>query len=165
MIGVGGPYANLFAYYFNDFTDAFFGLWEFTPYGPYQGKIIAASCWNVSSNHIAHGGNAYASDGTVGYATITTYKDINGTIGFLVWGYDARDTFHASKFFDEELIYELQRFPLCATSIILEIDYYDSLHPTFTIVEVLGTISETMVYDSLYRDPCTSPYKGGIHDP
>jgi hypothetical protein len=61
--------------------------------------------------------------------------------------------------------YELQRFPDHATSIIIQIDYCDPLHPTFTIVEVLGTISETMVYDPLYRLPCTSPYKGGIHDP
>jgi len=178
MIGVGGPLANMFAYYFNDFTDAFYGLnvdWlgeAFTPYAPWQGKIIAASCWNVSSineagQHVTHGGNAYASNGTVGYATITTYKDLNGTVGFLIWGLGPRDTYYASKFFHDEIIYELQRFPSCATSIIIEIDYgcADPLHPLFTIVEVLGTISETMVYDSLYRSPCTSPYKGGIHDP
>jgi hypothetical protein len=176
MIGVGGPLANMFAYYYNDFTDAFYGLnvdWlgeAFTPYAPWQGKIIAASCWNVSSineagQHVTHGGNAYASNGELGYATITTYKDINGTVGFLIWGLGPRDTYYASRFFHEEIIYELQRFPLCATSIIIEIDYDDTLHPTFTIVEVLGTISETMVYDSLYRSPCTSPYKGGIHDP
>jgi len=171
MIGVGGPLANTFAYYFNDFTDAFYGLFapelgeSFTPYTPWQRKIIAASCWNVSSNHVAHGGNAYSSNGEFGYATITTYKDLNGTVGFLIWGDGPRDTYYASKFFHDEIIYELQRFPRCATSIIIEIDYDDPLHPTFTIVEVLGTISETMVYDSLYRDPCTSPYKGGIHDP
>jgi len=171
MIGVGGPLANMFAYYFNDFTDAFYGLnvdWlgeAFTPYAPWQGKIIAASCWNVSSGHVAHGANAYADDGTLGYATITTYKDINGTVGFLIWGLGPRDTYYASRFFHEEIIYELQRFPCCATSIIIEIDYCDPLHPTFTIPEVLGTISETMVYDSCYRLPCTSPIKGGIHDP
>jgi hypothetical protein len=179
MIGVGGPLANMFAYYFNDFTDAFYGLnvdWlgeAFTPYVPWQGKLIAASCWNVSSVdqgtglHLTHGGNAYADNGELGYATITTYKDINGTIGFLIWGLGPRDTYYASKFFHDEIIYELQRFPSHATSIIIEIDYgcADPLHPLFTIVEVLGTISETQVYDPLYRYPCTSPYKGGIHDP
>jgi hypothetical protein len=170
-IGVGGPLANMYAYYFNDFTDAFYGLSapelgeSFTPYAPWQRKIIAASCWNVSSGHVAHGANAYASDGELGYAVITTYKDINGTVGFLIWGDGPRDTYYASRFFHEEIIYELQRFPCCATSIIIEIDYCDPLHPTFTIPEVLGTISETMVYDSCYRLPCTSPYKGGIHDP
>jgi hypothetical protein len=93
MIGVGGLYANLFAYYFNDFTGAFFGLWEFMSYARWQGKIMAASCWNVSSDHVVHGGKAYASDGKLGYAAITTYKDINGTVGFLIWGYDARDAY------------------------------------------------------------------------
>jgi hypothetical protein len=74
-------------------------------------------------------------------------------VGFLVWGISARDTFYASKFFHEEIIYELQKFPLCATSIIIEIDYTDPEHPTWTIPEVLGTISETTV----------ELVKGGIH--
>ncbi|MEM3579877.1 MAG: hypothetical protein QXH40_02940 [Candidatus Bathyarchaeia archaeon] len=148
IIGVGGPLANHIAEYFNDFTDAFYGLntaeAPFTPYAPWVNKIIALSCWSKDT---------YSSNATVGYAVISTYKDINGTVGFLVWGISARDTFYASKFFHEEIIYELQRFPLCATSIIVEIDYTDPEHPTWTIPEVLGTISETTV----------ELVKGGIH--
>ncbi|MEM3464685.1 MAG: hypothetical protein QXL91_07450, partial [Candidatus Bathyarchaeia archaeon] len=148
VIGVGGPLANHIAEYFNDFTDAFYGLntveAPFTPYAPWVNKIIALSCWSKDT---------YSGNATVGYAVIATYKDINGTVGFLVWGISARDTFYASKFFHEEIIYELQRFPLCATSIIIRIDYTDPEHPTWTIPEVLGTISETTV----------ERVKGGIH--
>jgi hypothetical protein len=164
MIGVGGPLANMLAYYFNDFTDAFYGLnvgWlgeDFTPYAPWQGKIIALPCWSK----FAYGDNA-----TFGYATIATFKDLNGTVGFLVWGNGPRDTFYASKFFHDEIIYELQRFPKHVTSIIIEIDYTDAKHPTFTIKEVLGTISERQIDESActraWWYPNTSPYKGDIH--
>ncbi|MEM3769643.1 MAG: hypothetical protein QXG76_00470 [Candidatus Bathyarchaeia archaeon] len=148
IIGVGGPLANHISEYYNDFTDAFYGLntteAPFTPYAPWVSKIIALSCWSKDT---------YSGSAGVGYAVIATYRDINGTVGFLVWGISARDTFYASQFLHNEIIYELQRFPLCATSIIIEIDYTDPEHPTFTIPEVLGTISEITV----------EFVKGGIH--
>ena len=150
IIGIGGPLANHITEYFNDFTDAFYGLntteAPFTPYAPWAGNVIALSCWTK---------NVYSASATIGYAVITTYKDINGTVGFLIWGISARDTFYASKFFHEEIIFELQNFPPCATSIIIRIDYTDPEHPTFTVPEVLGTISETSV----------EGIKGGLHDP
>jgi hypothetical protein len=148
IIAVGGPLANHIAEYFNDFTDAFYGLntteAPFTPYSPWVSKIIGLPCWSKDT---------YGASASVGYAVISTYKDINGTVGFLVWGISARDTFYASKFFHEEIIYELQNFPSGATSIIIKIDYTDPEHPTWTIPEVLGTISETTV----------ELVKGGIH--
>ena len=150
IICVGGPLANHITEYFNDFTDAFYGLntieAPFTPYAPWAENVIALSCWTK---------NVYSASDTMGYAVIATYKDINGTVGFLIWGINARDTFYACKFFHEEIIFELQNFPPCATSIIIQIDYTDPEHPTFTIPEVLGTISETTV----------EQVKGGIHDP
>jgi hypothetical protein len=100
-----------------------------------------------------------------GYATITTYLDINGTVGFMVYGLDGRDTYYASYWFHGDPargipagIHQLQDAPKCLTSIILEIDYSDAKHPTFTIVECLGTISETEWIHN-------SEIKGGIHDP
>ena len=146
MIGVGGPLANVLAWYGNDFTAAFFGVSMFTDYTPWENKIAALTCWNK---------NAYASDEDTGYAMIGTYKDINGTVLLLVWGHWGRDTYYATKWFHEEGIYQLQEAPLCLTSIILEIDY--TVHePEVSIVECLGTISETeWVHD--YD-------KGGIHD-
>jgi len=154
MIGVGGPIANVLTLYFNEFTDAFWGsnTWlygeTYTPYETWQDKIVALTCWNGTKK-------GYGADVDTGYAVIATYKDINGTVGFLIWGIGPRDTFYASQFFHEEIIFELQSFPRCVTSIIIEIDYTDPEHPTFSILECLGTISETRV----------EVIKGGIHDP
>jgi hypothetical protein len=154
MITVGGPLANVLTLYFNDFTDAFWGIncsiynEVYTPYSTWQDKVVALTCWNGTKK-------AYGADVDTGYGVIATYKDINGTVGLAIWGIGPRDTYYTSKFFHEEIIYELQSFPLCVTSIILKIDYTDPLHPEFSIVECLGTISETLVETT----------KGGIHDP
>jgi hypothetical protein len=140
IIGLGGPIAHMLAYYANDFTDAY--------YDATAGKIVALTCW---------GKNTYASSTTTGYAVITTYKDINGTVLFLVWGHWGRDTYYASKWFHEGGAEQLQEAPLCLTTIILEIDY--TVHePAVSIVECLGTISETLWAHGLEE-------KGGIHDP
>jgi hypothetical protein len=145
MIGVGGPLANVLAWYGNDFTDAFFGVSMFTDYAGWENNIAALTCWNK---------NAYASDEDTGYAVIGTYKDINGTVLLLMWGHWGRDTYYATKWFHEEGIFQLQEAPLHLTSIILEIDY--TVHePAVSIVECLGTISETEWYHGYY--------KGGIH--
>lgn len=86
-----------------------------------------------------------------------SYLGINGTVGLLIWGDGPRDKFYASKFFHEEIIYELQTMDCCVTSIIIRIDYTDPKHPTFTIPEVLGTISEHHVI----HHGCME--KGGVH--
>jgi len=148
MIGVGGPLANLLAYYGNDFTEAFFGLTQFTPAAMWSGKIAALTCWSK---------NAYSSSDSVGYAVISTYKDINGTVIFLVWGHWGRDTFYASQWLhgDEARgippgIHQLQEINPGVTSIILKIDYTDPEHPTFSVIEHLGTISEK---EPIHPDP------------
>jgi hypothetical protein len=168
MIAVGGPIANLLAYYANDFTDAFYGLTEFAGTA-YAGRIVPIPCWNRNWPGNA-GYNTYASSTTTGYAVITTYKDINGTVLFNVWGHWGRDTYYASMWLhgDEARgmmpgLIQLQSAPAGTTSIILKINYADPKHPTYTIPEVLGTISETSWYHS--GTDVTSPYKGGIHDP
>jgi len=175
MIGVGGPRANLLAYYGNDWTDALFGN-EFaaSPYasasGVYAEKITGVSCWNRGWSGTW---NVYSSTETTGYAVISTTKDINGTVLFLVYGYDGRDTFYGAQWLkgDEAMgripgIHELQSAPCGLTSIILKIDYTDPKHPTFTIPECLGTITEARWIDP-YTDhnDVTSLNKGGIHDP
>lgn len=87
MIGVGGPLANMFAYCFNDFTDAFHGLnvdWlgeVFTNYAPWRGALIALTCWNGTRK-------GHKSDADTGYATISTFMDINGTVCLLIWDLD-----------------------------------------------------------------------------
>jgi hypothetical protein len=151
IIGCGGPLANLFSLYMNDFTSAFAGMnfaltdEMYTPYQPWQMKIAALTCWNRTS---------YGSTEDMGYATIGTYKDLNGTVGLVVWGIDGRDTFYASQWLNgnweldrEPGIWQLQEMNEHVTSIILEIDYEDPEHPTFEIVELLGTISEKDQHD------------------
>jgi hypothetical protein len=147
MIGVGGPLANVLAWYGNDFTNAFYGLDAFTDW-TWENKVAALSCWNK---------NSYMSSEATGYAAVSTYKDINGTVLFLVWGNWGRDTYYATKWFHEEGIFQLQDAPCGLTDVILKIDYADPEHPTFKIVECLGTISETEWYHGYT--------KGGIHDP
>jgi hypothetical protein len=178
LISVGGPIANVLTYYVNDFTDAFWGHPAFTPGdSPWLGEVAAIACWNK---------NSYMNDEDTGYAVIGTYHDINGSTILTIWGLWGRDTYYASRFFHEELIQEFQRFPKCATSVILEIDYTDPKHPTFDIVEVVGTISEHSDWmeiwlarkwladhepDYLDTYPATGGpcdweiLKGGLHDP
>ena len=150
MIGVGGPIANVLAYYGNDFSNAFFGLDAYAG-AAYIGKIISLPCWNK---------NLKASSDTTGYAVISAYKDINGTVLFLIWGHWGRDTFYACKWFHEEGIYQLQDAPAHLTDIILKISYQstsEGYKPTgFSIVESLGTISETQwhgVKGDIHPDP------------
>jgi len=156
MIGVGGPLANILAYYGNDFAQAIYGLDQFTDWAAWEEAIIPLTCWDITKTQ------AYRSSETVGYAVISTYKDINGTVLFLIWGHWGRDTYYVTKWFYEEGICQLQYAPPCTTSIIVKIDYEstpEGYKPTgFSIVECLGTISET---EWIHGDEI----KGGIHDP
>jgi hypothetical protein len=152
LIAIGGPLANVLAYYGNDFMEAYYGISGYAYYG--TGAINALTCWNK---------NYYYTNETLGYAMIGTYKDINGTVVISIWGVWGRDTYYATKWFKEEGIFQLQEAPECLTSIILEIEYEstnEGYKPiSFHIVELLGTISE---HDTWYHG---GDFKGGIHDP
>jgi hypothetical protein len=139
MIGVGGPLANVYAYYMNDFTEAYFDSSSF--------EIETSTCWNK---------NSYSSDEDTGYAVISTYMDINGTVNLVIWGHWGRDTFYACKWFHEVGAYQLQDVPYCITGLVLEIDYTEH-EPEVSVVECLGTISEC---EWIHYDE----EKGGIHD-
>jgi hypothetical protein len=145
IISVGGPLANQMTEYFNSFTDAYYSEPWFTPYTPFKGTLAALSCWSK---------NVYSNVGVLngtGYATIGTYLDLNGTVGFVIYGLDARDTFYASKFFKEDILYVLRDAPSGVTSIVIKIDYSDYKHPSWDMVEALGTISEW--HTLLHPDP------------
>jgi hypothetical protein len=155
MIGVGGPIANVLAYYGNDFTDAFYGLEQFTPDPLWRNEIAPLSCWNKTHAD-------YVNTNTTGYAVIATYKDINGTVLFLIWGNWGRDTYYVTKWFHDYGIMQLQSAPSGLTSVVVKITYSsnpEGYKPTgVTIVECLGTISERLwLHDG--------ETKGGIHDP
>jgi hypothetical protein len=137
MLFSGGPEANLGAEYFNEFTNAFFARTAYVVNDTGQAyKIFALSCWNRA---------CYGS----GYAVISVYKDLNGTIGFLIWGFKGQDTYYAAKWFWETGITYLQTENLGVTDIILKITYptLDPTHPTFSRVQRLGTISEKTPHD------------------
>ncbi|MFB3889929.1 MAG: hypothetical protein ACE14S_10595 [Candidatus Bathyarchaeia archaeon] len=173
MICVGGPLANVLAYYSNDFTTAFYGISQFAAGSAYDGKITGIPCWNRAWAVNNHEYNVYSSSSAVGYAVISTYIDINGTEVFDVYGHWGRDTYYACQWLHGDLardlnkdgvldvppgIIQLQSGPSGMTSIILKINYADPKHPTFSIVECLGTISETLWIH-------IAEQKGGIHDP
>lgn len=160
LIGVGGPLANMLAYYGNDFADAFFGLntptQQFTPYATWQNAIVPLSCWNAS--HIG-----YTDTNTVGYAVVSVSQDLNGTTLFLIWGNWGRDTYYVTRWFQEEGIFEFQEPAFIGvTSVVVKITYENTTEgykPTgFSVPQVLGTISERGIY---YYDVLV---KGGIHE-
>ncbi len=137
MLFAGGPRANRGTEYFNDFTMAPYasGEWVHDDIGQ-KNNIFAVSCWDR---------HAYGE----GYAAISVYEDLNGTIGFLIWGVSGQDTYYATKWFWDSGIYYLQTENSGVTDIILHITYppTDPIHPTFTVVERLGTISEKPQHD------------------
>jgi len=135
MLFAGGPGANLGAEYFNEFTMAFFARTEYVVNDTGQAnEIFALSCWNKYS---------YGS----GYAVVSVYKDLNGTIGFLIWGMDGQDTYYAAKWFWDEGIEYLQTENRGVTDIILEIDYTTCPYSASITDERLGTISEKACHD------------------
>jgi len=167
ILTIAGPSANLFSEYFNEFSQAI------QIYGITSGNLIdvifAPTCWNttVGSNYL---GQYYYSDGqftagntTTGVGVITTYKDINGTVGFMIYGWSGDDTYYTSKWFQEYGAYYLQTENRGVTTLIVRLDYqnqssrssnprppnytYDSHFPRVTIVERLGTISEKTPHD------------------
>jgi hypothetical protein len=155
MIFIGGPRATLGTEYFNEFTNAFFAESEWVVNNTGQSNtIMGLSCWNR---------NTYSNNATTGYAQISVYKDLNGTIGFLVWGMNGDDGLYAAEWFwnypagitcpDDTIVYSgieyLQHENPGVTDIILEITYptADPTHQTVSIVERLGTISEKTPHD------------------
>jgi hypothetical protein len=137
---VGGPIANLAAEYFNDFTEARMISPELSPDLGLAG-ILAVTCWNRNVYP------AVAVGGDVGYAVVNAYLDINGTAGFIIWGWTGDDTYFATKWLHEAGIYDLQQMNPCVTCLILKITYVDSygvvVHPpSVSILEYLGPISE-----------------------
>jgi hypothetical protein len=175
IVGVGGPLANVFSYYSNDFTSAFYGIPEFAMGSAYSGVITGIPCWNRAWDVNQNMYNTYSSSTSTGYALISTTIDQNATEILSIFGIDGRDTYYATQWFygDEARdidpgVHQLQEAPEGVTSLILEIGYSDAKHPTFSIVEVLGTKTErewTHTFINGWNDQEVVEHKGGIHDP
>ena len=81
-------------------------------------------------------------DDHVGYAIVSTYKDLNETKGFIVYGYTAEDTYYACYALRGGGLEWLQHVQEGVTSIVLRIDY-EELHPVgFHVEEELGPFTE-----------------------
>ena len=143
IIVIGGPYPNLAAEYFNDFTDIHVPrigeTWGTGFYGP--------GCWgrNLWEAEYDEG------EQVTGYALISTYKDLNGTIGFIVYGWTGQDTYYACYALQHGLLEIMQLLQPGVTSILVEFDY--TVHPAedcfFHIVECIGTFTECGGFDHL----------------
>jgi hypothetical protein len=80
-----------------------------------------------------------------GCAVISLARDINGTRGLSVYGWDGRDTFWAAAWASQYIIGSSAGWlPSGTVALILNITYAGgSLEPTlFTVVKALGTITE-----------------------
>jgi hypothetical protein len=145
MLFTGGPRANLGTFYFDEWYMAMYAEWEYvvTDIG-HKDKILALSCWDKQT-YVSH--NDFM--GRNGYGTVSVYKDINGTIGFSIWGIDGQDTYYLTAWFWEYGIHWLQTVNDGVTDIIFEIWYpiFDPIHPIIFEAERLGTISEKPQHD------------------
>jgi hypothetical protein len=149
IISVGGSAVNDVTEYFNDFLQALDGTTVTGTHG--RAGIYAVTCWDKALDEYGFYEFPAAVTDRYGYAIIATYKDKNGTIGFIVEGWSSQDTYYATKWFDEHK-FELQHINLHVTDLILEIEYKDSdgdlyCHPLVDILEKLGTISEKPQHD------------------
>jgi hypothetical protein len=176
IITVGGPLANLASWYYNDFTDAlvftnieagFFSAscWAHTAFPTVESKTI----WGLDGDKWPEWELWYNSttvDDDVGHAIISTYKDKNETVGFIVYGYTAEDTYYASYILRGGLLLWLQEIQDGSTTLIVEFDY-DNTYPTTEndaddyihgihpigvhIAEVLGKFTECTGFDTNFK--------------
>ena len=152
MLVVGGPINNLAAEYSNDFTDALI----FTEYDDieYGAGFYGPGCWartvldHYEGDELIKGPDDvlwYNSSTTlddVGYAMVSVYKDLNETVGFVVYGYTAEDTYYTCYALRGGLLDWMQHLQDGVTTLIIEIDY-ESLHPVkFHVKESLGKFTE-----------------------
>ena len=164
IIAVGGPGANLVADYFNTFSQAIFRS-KTGKHWKVGGKPYD---WLIPSDWGANRMHPYPdrSKGE-GLAIITTYKDLNGTVGFVIYGATGEDTWWATYWLydihgpDRCFTYRktstgefvtsicadnglrlLQEMNPGVTTIVLKITYpTEGNTPTFEIIKLLGTIS------------------------
>jgi len=159
IINVGGEKANALTRYFNDFNFAIdregtAGVYYTLANGGVQTGLTPTSSitlptldffplstWNTSTLT----GPITTFGYTNGYAIISVARDINGTRGITVAGWDARDTYWASAWASQYLkAGNTGWVPPGTVAIILNIAYSSvNNEPTqFTVVKALGTITE-----------------------
>ena len=178
IISLGGMKANGLTRYFNDWN---FGITRegTEAYALVDGGVVTGtaptscppvqtfdyfpiSTWNSSMSTFGY---------AEGHAVISLARDINGTRGLTVYGWDGRDTFWAAawagQWLDDVQMWQ-NWVPAGTVSIILKITYAGPMaEPTnFTIVKALGTITEfgsnAFASDPAYGFDKAVSWTGGI---
>ncbi len=159
ILTVGGPKANALTRYFNDFNFvidregtsnyALVNGGSVSGTAPTSNPSVGTldffplSSWNTGVSTFNY---------KAGYAVISLARDINGTRGISIYGWDGRDTYWASAWAAEYLNGNFtgywRLFPEGTMALVLKINYSGadrepvSSPPAFTIVKALGTITE-----------------------
>ena len=102
-----------------------------------------------------------------GYAVISLARDVNGTRGLSIYGWDGRDTFWATAWASQYIIGSTTDWlPDGAVALILKITYTTAdREPTgFTVVKALGTITEfgDNSFDTTYGFDTGVDWTGGV---
>ena len=153
IITLGGCKANGLTRYFNDFyfalhregTDAYAlinggtvtGSAPTSDFDKPTYDYFPVSTWNSSRTEFGY---------KEGYAVIALARDINGTRGLSIYGWDGRDTFWAAAWASQYITCPGNNnwIPNGTIAIILKIDYSGANYEPvkFTLIKLLGTITE-----------------------
>ena len=157
IISVAGPKANQVTRYYNDFYFAILREGNYTEAGepityalitptgvtgvaPTSDKekpsidIFPISTWNVGQDLF------YKDD----YFVVAVARDVNGTIGYSVWGWNARDSFWGAVWASYYLGHFGGWLPKGVVALIVKVDYTDDYREPvkFHIIHALGTVTE-----------------------
>jgi len=155
IITLGGMKANGITRYFNDFSfaisregtvyNALVNGGTVTGSAPTSNGALATLDYFPLSTWASSTGTAAGFGYTAGYAVIALARDINGTRGLSVYGWDGRDTYWASNWASQYLSAAFNSWIKPGTvAVVLKITYSTAdREPTaFTVVKALGTITE-----------------------
>jgi hypothetical protein len=155
IITLGGVKANGITRYFNDFNfaisregatgNALINGGTVTGSAPTSNGALPTFDYFPISTWASSTGTTAGFGYTEGYAIISLARDINGTRGLEVFGWDGRDTYWAAAWASQYLSSTYNGWiPAGATSVILHVTYSAAdREPTqFQIVKALGTITE-----------------------
>jgi hypothetical protein len=179
ILSLGGMKANGLTRYFNDFgfaitregTSAYAlvnggtvtGTAPTSDFNQPTFDYFPLSTWNVSTSSFGY---------TTGYAVISLVRDVNGTRGLSVYGWDGRDTFWASAWASQYILGQKTSWlPAGTVALILNISYFGPNYEpeVFNVVKALGTITEFGTNDFITTqkkfDPSSIAWSGSFTVP
>jgi hypothetical protein len=173
ILSLGGPKANGLTRYFNDFNFAI-AREGTSPYALINGGAVAGtaptsdvnvptydyfpiSTWNVNTTSFGY---------SAGYAIISLARDVNGTRGLSIYGWNGRDTYWAAAWASQFIVGNSTStwLPTGTVALILNMTYTGpNMEPsTFTVVKALGTITEFGTNDFITTETHFDPPNAGL---